>query len=630
MKDFWLYINKRADDRYEVLLVDSPFGGMLGRPLSPDIDPQKEAFVAPIQYLSSLIARPDDLKQLGEEIRKILLPGEIWERFRLSRSQIKGKEGFRVRLQIDKNAAKLGLIPWEYCYYAEWNEFFALRETIPFVRYIGLDYKARALKTPRPRLLIAMASPDDPRLPSLNQANEETEISKLLENLAGQLDCHFLPRATLKKVKGALQEGYDIFHFLGHGLIDTESNAEDNGKLALEDEQGKLSLIDNEQLRVLLQDSGVKLVVLTACETAKHSEGDIFKGVAQSLVQGEIPAVIAMQFVLDYKVAHLFIHDFYDYLTAGVPVDRALTLARISVHEKEKISWGIPVLFLQSEDGILWRKENAQDSKALAEAAASSYSRLEAEFPTPIKLEDKLHDALLTLNFTYHVNALDALRQKQPTGAFLLSGPPDLELDLGFHWLMSRMLKYLEWQSGLKVRKLSLSASSLGVGLKSLWRQIAKALNLPAVPEPTAEQVAEAVANQLKTQHLALIFEDLKLVHLETLRTGFWSVLENAATPTDSADTPRRGMLLMFLVDKQNKMSAAQLEPIRRLLPLEPFAHDELLAWHGHSQPLLPEPLRSPAAMQNILAESEGVPDLVLEEIARLCDCDQIIDTIKE
>jgi hypothetical protein len=612
MDNFEIHIKQTSDGHYEVDLRASQIGRLQGQPPLIKIDLERPEFAAPIQYLSGLIACPDDIKQLGEEIRAILFPGEIWNLFVRCCDVIdsKANESFRVRLELDENAPRLGLIPWEYCYFPQWDDYVSLREPIPFVRYIERNYVPKELKTARPRLLIAMSSPDHPNFPQLDQNNEAELIEQLLKELDGHIKYHFLKKATYETISDELEKGYDIFHFLGHGWV------EDNiGKLAFEDDKGKLDAIDSDDLRHLLKDK-VKLVVLTACETTKYADGDIFKGIAQSLVQGRIPAVIAMQFILDYQVARYFIRDFYRFVAIGLPIDLALTKARIFArkNEKKKLSWGIPVLFLQAKDGILWPHQNAQDPKARAEKAANDSSG-------EAKVEDKIREALLALNFTYQLNELEAVRQTRRAGAFLLSPGLGLEDGYALYWLMSRLLDHLNYlDTGLDNKKLTLSSTALGTKLEFLWREIANSVGVPLAPEPTPEKIAEAVANQLKTKNFVLIFKDLNLVDLEIVRTTFWGILEKAVS-AGGANVGRRGMLLMILLDQKNQLETAQIEPIRRLLPVEPIPDSEIWAWHKQQWHTLPKSLHSKNAIEYILKESEGVPDLVLQYIATLCQC---------
>ena len=105
-------------------------------------------------------------------------------------------------------------------------------------------------------------------------------------------------------------------HFVGHGAFSRV------GVLILQDEQGHGWPVSGDELGTLLHDHrSLRLAFLNACEGARASEGDLFSGVAQSLVQQGIPAVVAMQFPISERAAGVLVHEFYASLSEGHPVD---------------------------------------------------------------------------------------------------------------------------------------------------------------------------------------------------------------------------------------------------------------------------------------------------------------------
>jgi len=100
----------------------------------------------------------------------------------------------------------------------------------------------------------------------------------------------------------------------------------------------------------------VRLALLNACEGAYASQTDIFASTAATLVQQGIPAVIAMQYEITDDAAIEFSEQFYDALTAGLPVDSAVTDARraVAVAINNTLEWGIPVLFMRAPDGEIF------------------------------------------------------------------------------------------------------------------------------------------------------------------------------------------------------------------------------------------------------------------------------------
>ncbi len=80
-------------------------------------------------------------------------------------------------------------------------------------------------------------------------------------------------------------------------------------------------------LAAYLRGSSVRLVVLSACDSARADPTDSFAGVAPRLVQAGLPAVVAMQSFLPDPLAPVFTAAFYRALADGRPVDTAITPA---------------------------------------------------------------------------------------------------------------------------------------------------------------------------------------------------------------------------------------------------------------------------------------------------------------
>jgi hypothetical protein len=65
-----------------------------------------------------------------------------------------------------------------------------------------------------------------------------------------------------------------------------------------------------------------------------------------------------MQYAMPDRTAPLFARQIYKYLTKGLPLDRAITEARINLFTSgdENIFWAIPVLFMRAKDGVIWQE----------------------------------------------------------------------------------------------------------------------------------------------------------------------------------------------------------------------------------------------------------------------------------
>src|SRR3990172_1190293 len=103
--------------------------------------------------------------------------------------------------------------------------------------------------------------------------------------------------------------------------------------------------------------------MLNACEGARTSPTDPFAGVAATLIQQGIPAVVAMQFEITDDAAIQLAQEFYGSLADGYPAEAALSEARKAIFASgNKMEWGTPVLYLRSPDGRLFSLSNIEQT----------------------------------------------------------------------------------------------------------------------------------------------------------------------------------------------------------------------------------------------------------------------------
>jgi len=282
--------------------------------------------------------------------------------------------GLRIRLCLT-GVPELAELPWEYLHNTALNRFLVLSAETPLVRYIDLPEPIRPLAIQPPlRVLVMIASPND--YPALDVEKEWTKLKEAVADLEerGLLVVERLESATLVALQRQLRRGeYHIFHFVGHGAFDEQSQ---DGLLLLEDEAGRGRAMSGQYLGTLMHDERtLRLAILNACEGARTSRSDPFAGAAQSLVQQGIPAVIAMQFEITDEAAIALAHEFYAALADGYPVDAALAEARKAIFARgNDVEWGTPVLYLRSPDGHIFDVEQIPEAER-AQAQVDSLLR---------------------------------------------------------------------------------------------------------------------------------------------------------------------------------------------------------------------------------------------------------------
>jgi TPR repeat protein len=274
--------------------------------------------------------------------------------------------GLRIRLRLD--APDLADLPWEYLYNASLNSFLALSAETSLVRYLELARPMRPpLLSPPLKVLSVIASPTD--YPRLAGEDEWRNLNTALEPLraAGQVHLERLKPPTLTALQTHLRRGsYHVLHFVGHGGFDERAQ---DGVLILEDDHGRGSQVTSHRLATILHNHpSLQLAVLNCCDGARLSVSEPFSGVAQSLIQQGVPAVIAMQFEISDDAAITFGRVFYESLADGLAVDAALVEARTGMYStRDDVEFGAPVLYMRSPDGVLFNL--ARPTQAASEAA---------------------------------------------------------------------------------------------------------------------------------------------------------------------------------------------------------------------------------------------------------------------
>jgi hypothetical protein len=357
--DFDLLI-RRVEGGYRAQVLSSPAGEATGDFRAPFSDLELENLLLRVgrpRRGTRRIGSPEmeAAKTLGKGLYDSVFTGDIRACWRSSLSEAEAQNaGLRLRLRVAEGP-ELNDIPWEYLYDASLNRFLSLSEFTPLIRYLDLPERIRPFGVDtKLEILVMISSPAD--YPGLNVENEWSRLNQAMAGLIEkrQVRLERLADARLSVLQRRLRGGeYHVLHFIGHGGFDP---AIQDGVLVLCDEAGKGRLVSAEHLGTLLHDHrSMRLVVLNACEGSRSSRADPFAGVAQTLVQQGVPAVIAMQFEITDQAAITFAEEFYAATAGGYPVDAALAAARKAIFAAgNDVEWGTPVLFMRAPDGQLF------------------------------------------------------------------------------------------------------------------------------------------------------------------------------------------------------------------------------------------------------------------------------------
>lgn len=356
-RDFELLIT-RDGKRYKATVTLSPSGttsSTFGVPFTPQ---EVEYFFDELdKSLEDTSTARESVKRFGNKLFKAIFSREIYSIWRDSLPKPKSRDGLRLRLRLT-GVPELALLPWEYLFDENEDDFIALYSKTPVVRYLDVPKRQASLFVPGPmRVLVMIASPED--CFELDVDRELEQLNESLKDLikANRVILHPLcgEEATLSGLQKALQQdNFHIFHFIGHAGFDQERK----GCLLMENWERKTHAVSGEILKTFLGDHGwLKLVVINACDSSRASHDDPFAGLAQSLFRSGIPAIVAMRMAITDSAAITFSSAFYQAIANYYPVDAALAEARKAIYgDDNHVEWATPSLYLNSTDGQLFDK----------------------------------------------------------------------------------------------------------------------------------------------------------------------------------------------------------------------------------------------------------------------------------
>lgn len=318
------------------------------------------------------VTRNEELSVLGSYLYRALFTGSIEDLFQdeLKEARVANK---RLRLQLtftDEQEALISL-PWEflYCPDTRSGDFLATRVDLVLARFFPLGQNRTTLRpADRPlKILVAVSRPenlDTIVAQPVIEAIEKLGATGLTEadgskTSAGAIQVSILKQPNTENLIARLDEFKPhIFHFIGHGRF-----AGNRAQIAFTQLSGnQVFWCDDTLLVKCFQRAQTfpRLVFLQMCEGGEMGVNRMaltsFTGFAPRLLSAEIPAVVAMKYVIRNGDAIKFSQTFYTELAKGKGIDEAVQLGRDQIgfdHGYSNRVFGTPILFLHSYDGII-------------------------------------------------------------------------------------------------------------------------------------------------------------------------------------------------------------------------------------------------------------------------------------
>ena len=262
--------------------------------------------------------------RLGEELYKALFPAPIEERLLQFQGLLQERKIQSLSLIISSEEEGVLNLPFALMRKAGDSHSLAMCND----NFLLAHSKERSLKTfdvggieqlEAPlRILFVTALPEDmsEQAKFIQLERETVAFIRALDPLRqqGSVAFEILDIASLDNIQEALSKGkHHILHISGHG-IHAERQEDSAGYLYLENENGEQVKVSGEELaKALTPYSSLKLIMLSACETARAEA----KGVVGALIDAKLPAVIGMRYPVTDLGARLFTQCFYENLCQG-------------------------------------------------------------------------------------------------------------------------------------------------------------------------------------------------------------------------------------------------------------------------------------------------------------------------
>ena len=354
------------DPDHSTVEVHSELGGdAQGAFVSPTTAAAYPEYIVRLQRLDT---DEDMLVDLGQILFSAIFSSRVKEVYTRSQGKLAPDQGLRLRFDIDPALSSIAAMPWEFLYDPDQGPLTML--DAPIVRYISQQAAQSSLKAPLP-LKVLVTGAITPPTPDVNR--ELIEVRAALADLEqqGQVTIQVEEHLTRAKLQRLLRSGFHIWHFIGHGALSRDGSS---GTLLFEDASGSADAISARELGILLNRSGLQLIVLDACGSAQLMT-DPYRSIAPALIRAQVPAVVAMQFKVPQDATRAFASEFYRTLAEGFPLDACVTEGRkavLGVSGLRSPDWGIPVVYTRAPDGKLFDLPAAPIAAASATPAANS------------------------------------------------------------------------------------------------------------------------------------------------------------------------------------------------------------------------------------------------------------------
>jgi tetratricopeptide (TPR) repeat protein len=304
------------------------------------------------------------LEDWGRALRDSVIGGEAmrtWQQFVDAQADSK-------LVTIDATDPRVLRLPWELLS-DDSGHIFA--QGIGIRRRLQQSTRALAPSFGLPvRVLVLVSRPDDAGF--IDPRAVSQPLLDALDALGARVTVEFLPEPTLAALSRRLRDRnappVHVVHFDGHGVYDAAVGL---GYLLFENDKHGSDRVDANRLGTLLNQCGVPLMVLNACQSAAQQEANPYASVAARLIRAGVGSVLAMNYSVLVVAARIFVEAFYGGLADGLTIGQAVDAGRFALlenvdrhtltrrdeksgelaeHTVRLRDWFLPALYQQSAD----------------------------------------------------------------------------------------------------------------------------------------------------------------------------------------------------------------------------------------------------------------------------------------
>ncbi|MGH9151600.1 MAG: CHAT domain-containing protein [Acidimicrobiales bacterium] len=313
------------------------------------------------------LAKLDELRhdpvEYGALLGRSLFAGDVLSAFAKARQEAATKDvPLRLRLLIAPTAERLHDLCWETLRDPDGGGSLLTTERILFSRFLtSRDWRPVGV-SPKADLdaLVVVSNPTGLESWSVGgQALAPVDVAGELSRARAGLRTMPVAElasggtATLAGLIDGLRSGAEVLYLVCHGFL-----AKGEPQLLMEAEDGSVDRVHGGELIGRLAELGrlPRLVVLASCQSGGSGRPSLndraLAGLGPRLAELGVPAVVAMQGNVSMKTVEAFMPAFFTELDRDGQIDRAVTVARGKVSDRN--DWWMPVLYMRLKSGRLW------------------------------------------------------------------------------------------------------------------------------------------------------------------------------------------------------------------------------------------------------------------------------------